>query len=53
MLEHDRIDILEGIDINKANASNSVIFVIIGILKSDSHLPKKFLLLASMIALQK
>ena len=33
MLEYDRIDISEGIDMNKANASKSVIFVIIGILK--------------------
>ena len=32
MLEYDRIDISEGIDIDKTNASN-VIFAIIGILK--------------------
>ena len=30
MLEYDRLDILEGIDINKANASKNLIFVIIG-----------------------
>ena len=30
MLEYDRIDILEGIDINKTNASKNLIFVIIG-----------------------
>ena len=29
MLEYDRIDISEGVDINKTNASKSVIFVII------------------------
>ena len=33
MLEYDRIDISEGIDVNKTNASKNVIFVIIGILK--------------------
>ena len=33
MLQYDRIDISEGIDINKTNASKNVIFVIIGILK--------------------
>ena len=33
MLEYDRINILEGIDINKTNASKEVIFVITGILK--------------------
>ena len=32
-LEYDRIDISEGIDINKTNASKSVIFVITGIFK--------------------
>ena len=31
MLYSDRIDVLEGIDINKTNASKSVIFVTIGI----------------------
>ena len=30
MLEYDRIDILEGIDINNTNASKNLIFVIIG-----------------------
>ena len=30
MLEYDRIDILEGININKTNASKNLIFVIIG-----------------------
>ena len=30
MLEYDRIYILEGIDINKTNASKNLIFVIIG-----------------------
>ena len=33
MLEYDRNDVSEGIDINKTNASKTVIFVIIGILK--------------------
>ena len=33
MLEYDRNDVCEGIDINKTNASKTVIFVIIGILK--------------------
>ena len=33
MLEYNRLDISEGIDVNKANASKNVIFVIIGILK--------------------
>ena len=34
MLEYDRIDISEGIDINKTNASRqNVIFVTIGIFK--------------------
>ena len=33
MLEYDRNDVREGIDINKTNASKTVIFVIIGILK--------------------
>ena len=33
MLEYERIDISEGIDVNKTNLSNSVIFVTIGILK--------------------
>ena len=33
MLEYDRIDISEGIDINKTNASKSVKFVITGTLK--------------------
>ena len=31
MLEYDRIDILEGIDLNKTNKSNELCFVIIGI----------------------
>ena len=31
MLEYDRIDISEGIDINKTNKSENVIFVTIGI----------------------
>ena len=31
MLENDRIDISEGIDINKANAPKNVTYVIIGI----------------------
>ena len=31
MLEYDRIDISEGIDINKTNKSKNVIFVTIGI----------------------
>ena len=30
MLGYDRIDISEGIDINKTNASKDVIFVVIG-----------------------
>ena len=33
MLEYNRLDISEGIDVNKANTSKNVIFVIIGILK--------------------
>ena len=33
MLEHDRIDVSERIDINKTNASKNVIFVIVGTLK--------------------
>ena len=33
MLEYDRINISEGIDIAKTNASKDVIFVTIGILK--------------------
>ena len=33
MLEYDRINISGGIDINKINATKSVIFVIIGIFK--------------------
>ena len=31
MLEYDRIEISEGIEVNKTNASKNVIFVIIGI----------------------
>ena len=42
MLEYDRIDISEGIDVNETNASNNVIFVTIGILNmlvlSVSHI---------------
>ena len=34
MLEYDRTDISEGMDINKTNASKNVIFLIIGILKT-------------------
>ena len=30
MLEYERIDISEGIDVNKKNLSKNVIFVIIG-----------------------
>ena len=41
-LEYDRIDISEGIDINKTNASKECVFVPIGILKilvlSMSHI---------------
>ena len=33
MVEHDRIDVSERIDINKTNASKNVIFVIVGTLK--------------------
>ena len=33
MLEYERIDISEGIDVNKTNLSKNVIFVTIGILK--------------------
>ena len=33
MIDHERIDISEGIDVNKTNSSNNVIFVTIGILK--------------------
>ena len=33
MLERDRIDISEGIDANKTNASKNMIFVAISILK--------------------
>ena len=33
MLEHDRIDVSERIDINKTNASKNVIFIIVGTLK--------------------
>ena len=33
MLEYERIDISEGIDVNKTNLSKSAIFVAIGILK--------------------
>ena len=33
MLEYDRIDISEGTDVNKTNASKNLIFVTIGILK--------------------
>ena len=42
MLEYDRIDISEGIDVNETNASKNVIFVTIGTLKmlvlSVSHI---------------
>ena len=31
MLEYDKIDVSEGIDVNETNTSNIVIFVIIGI----------------------
>ena len=37
MLEYDRIDILERIDINKTNASKSVMFVITGILSDKGY----------------
>ena len=33
MLEYDRYDISEGVDVNKKNLSKDWIFVIIGILK--------------------
>ena len=33
MLKYERIDISEGIDVNKTNLSKNVIFVIIGMLK--------------------
>ena len=33
MIEYKRIDISEGIDVNKTNLPKNVIFVIIGILK--------------------
>ena len=33
MLEYEKIDISEGIDVNKTNLSENVIFVTIGILK--------------------
>ena len=33
MLEYDRIDISEGLDVNKRNLSKDWIFLIIGILK--------------------
>ena len=33
MLEYDKTDISEGIDVNKTSASKDVIFVTIGILK--------------------
>ena len=33
MLEYDRIDISEGVDVNKTSLSKDVIFVTIGILK--------------------
>ena len=33
MLEYERIDISEGIDVNKTNLSKNVIFAIIGMLK--------------------
>ena len=33
MLEYDRIDISEGVNVNKTNALKNVIFVIIDILK--------------------
>ena len=33
MLEYDRIDISEGIDVNKTSASKNVIFVVFVILK--------------------
>ena len=33
MLQYERIDVLEGIDINKSNKSKECIFVIIDILK--------------------
>ena len=33
MLEHDRMDVSERIDINKTNSSKNVIFVIVGTLK--------------------
>ena len=32
MIYYDRIDVLEGIDVNKTNESTSVMFVTIGIL---------------------
>ena len=32
MIYYDRIDVLEGIDVNKTNESMSVMFVTIGIL---------------------
>ena len=42
MLEYDRIDILEGIDVNKKMHQKNVIFLTIGILKilflSMSHI---------------
>ena len=33
MLQYDRLDVLEGIDINKSNKSKECIFAIIDILK--------------------
>ena len=35
MLEYEKIDISEGIDVNKTNLSENVIFVTIGILKTS------------------
>ena len=33
MLEYDRTHVSEGIDVNKAHASENIIFAVIGILK--------------------
>ena len=49
MLEYDRIDISEGIDVNEKNYRKNVIFVIIGILKTLVLSMKSIFVMAVMI----
>ena len=49
MLEYDRIDISEGIDINKTGASESVIFVTISILQILVLIMNHFFVMVAMI----